>query len=125
MLHVHQLVEGVQALERVATVEHSTLVHLAQVTLDVAAGECCATEDHWNSRQALGVEFFEIVAHNQRAFHEQTTHAEGIGVDFLHLGNHFADRNLDADVVHLVAIVGANDVDQVFANVVHVTFYRG
>ena len=114
-----------QTLEGIATVEHATVIYLAQVTLDVAAGECGAAEQYGNSREALVVQFFEVFAHDERALHQETAHAECIGLNFLHLGNHLADGNLDADVVHLVAVVCANDVDQVLADVVHVALHGG
>ena len=45
-LHPHQRVERRQALERVAAVEQPALVDLAQVALDVAAGQRGAAEQH-------------------------------------------------------------------------------
>ena len=50
---------------------------------------------------------------------------EGVGVDLLDLGDHLADRHLDAEVVDLVAVVRGDDVDEVLADVVDVALHRG
>ena len=125
-LHLHQRVERVQPLERVAAVEQPALVDLAQVALDVAAGERGAAEQHRASSASPSVvQLLEVVAHDQRRLHEQAAHAERVGVDLLDLGHHLADRHLDAEVVDLVAVVRADDVDEVLADVVDVALDRG
>ena len=35
------------------------------------------------------------------------------------------NRLFDAEVDHLVAVIGEDDVNQIFANVMHVAFHRG
>ncbi len=124
-LHRHQRVERRQPLERVAAVEQAALVDLAQVALDVAAGERGAAEQHRDLAEAERVQLLEVLAHDQRRLHEQAAHAEGVGVDLLDLGDHLADRHLDAEVVDLVAVVRADDVDEVLADVVDVALHRG
>ena len=114
-----------EALEGVLAVEQATLVDLAQVALDVGAGEGGAAEQHRDLGQPAGVELLEVVAHDQRALDQQAAHADGVGLDLLGLLDHLGDRDLDAEVVHLVAVVGEDDVDQVLADVVHVALDRG
>ena len=41
------------------------------------------------------------------------------------LGHHLGDRNFDPEVVHLIAVVRADDVHKVFADVVDITFNGG
>ena len=57
--------------------------------------------------------------------HQQPGHADHIGL--LLLGRVEDDRHrlLDAEVDHLVAVVGQDDVDEVLADVVHVALDRG
>ena len=57
--------------------------------------------------------------------HEQAAHADGVGLDLEGLLDHLGDRDLDAEVVHLVAVVGEDDVDQVLADVVDVALHGG
>ena len=114
-----------QPLEGVAAVEHPTPIHLAQIPLDITAGECGTAEEHGNVGEPGGVELLQVFAHDERALHQEAAHSEGVGVDLLHLGDHLADGNLDTDVVHFVAVVGADDVDQVLADVVYVALHRG
>ena len=68
------------------------------------------------------IEFDEVVAHDDRALHKEATHAQSIGAHFLDLLDHLGDTDLDADVVHFVSVVRADDVDEVLADVVHVAF---
>ena len=51
-------------------------------------------------------------------------HPDGVGVDLARRLDDLPDRLLDAEVVHLVAVVGEDDVDEVLADVVHVTRHR-
>ena len=118
-------VHHVEALEGVLAVEEPALVHLAQVALDVHAGEGGAAEQHRDLGQAAGVQLLEVLAHDQRALHEQAAHADGVGLHLDGLVDHLADVHLDAEVVHLVAVVGEDDVDEVLADVVDVALHRG
>ena len=70
-----------QALEGVLAVEEAALVHLAEVALDVGAGQRGAAEQHRDVGQALLVQLLEVLAHDQRALHEQAAHADGVGAD--------------------------------------------
>ena len=77
------------------------------------------------SRQAALVQLLEVVAHDQRRLHQQPGHADRVGLDLEGLVDHLGDRDLDAEVVHLVAVVGEDDVDEVLADVVHVALDGG
>ena len=115
---------GAQALEGVLAVEDAALVDLPQVALDVAAGERGAAEEDGDPLQAPGVQLLEVLPHDQRALHQQAAHADGVGVELLDGFDELGDRHLDAEVLHLVAVVGQDDVDQVLADVVDVALHR-
>ena len=83
-----------------------------------------AAEDHRRLRQSELVQRLEVLAHDQRALHEQPAHADRVGVDLLGLVDELLQRRLDPDVVDLVAVVGEDDVDEVLADVVHVALDR-
>ena len=125
-LQLAQAVHHPQPLEGVLAVEQPALVHLAQVALDVGAGQGRAAQQHRDVvGQAAAVELLEVVAHDERALDQQPAHADGVGLDLGRLLDHLGDADLDAEVVHLVAVVGQDDVDQVLADVVHVALDRG
>ncbi len=65
----------------------------------------------------------EVLAHDERALHEQAAHADGVGVDLVGLLDERRQRRLDPDVVDLVAVVGEDDVDEVLADVVDVALH--
>ena len=84
-------VHHVEALEGVLAVEEPALVDLAQVALDVDAGERGAAEQHRDLGQAAGVQLLEVLAHDQRALHEQAAHADGVGLHLDGLVDHLGD----------------------------------
>ena len=57
--------------------------------------------------------------------HEQPAHPDGVGADLERLLDHLGERHLDAEVVHLVAVVREDDVDEVLADVVDVALHGG
>ncbi len=120
-----EAVHDPEALEGVLAVEEAAVVDLAQVALHVGAGEGGAAEQHRDVAQLAGVELLEVVAHDQGALDQQAAHADGVGLDLEGLLDHLGDRDLDPDVVDLVAVVGEDDVDEVLADVVHVALDGG
>ena len=70
--------------------------------------------------QAAVVQLGQVVAHHHRRLHQQPRHADDVGVVLLRRGDDRGDRLLDADVHHVIAVVGQDDVDEVLADVVHV-----
>ena len=71
------------------------------------------------------VQLDEVLAHDERRLHQQAAHADGVGLVLLDRGDHLVDADLDAEVDHLVAVVGEDDVDQVLADVVDVALHGG
>ncbi|CAB4634752.1 unannotated protein [freshwater metagenome] len=92
---------------------------------DVAACERCATEKNRDIAELLCIEFLQVVTHDDGGLHEKSTHTKCIGIDLFDLLDHLLDADLDANVVYFVAIVGADDVDKVLANVVDVALHGG
>ena len=107
-------------------VEDAAVVDVAQVALDVAAGQGRAAEQHRQlAREPPLVQLLEVLAHDEGRLHEQAAHAERVGLVLLDGREHLGDPDLDAEVDHLVAVVGEDDVDQVLADVVDVALHRG
>ena len=100
---------------------HFALVDLGEIVLHVAAGQRGSAEQH---RELLGhpagVHLLEVFLHHHRRLHQQPRHAHHVGALVLGYFEDGGDRLLDADVDHLVAVVGQDDVDEVLADVVHV-----
>ena len=116
----HERVHRVETLERVLAVEQAALVDLAQIDLDVVARECGAAEHHRRVGETEVVQLLEVLAHDDRALHEQPAHPDRVGLHLLRLVDERLQRLLDPDVVDLVAVVREDDVDEVLADVVDV-----
>ena len=82
-LELDQAVHGAQALEGVAAVEEAPVVDLAQVALDVGAGQRGTAEQHRDVGQAALVHLVQVLAHDQRRLHQQAAHADGVGLVLL------------------------------------------
>ena len=80
-LDLAQAVHDAEALEGVLAVEQAALVDLAEVALDVGAGERGAAEQHRDVGRLALVQLLEVVPHDQRALHQQAAHADGVGLD--------------------------------------------
>ena len=59
------------------------------------------------------------------ALHQQARQPEDVRAVLLHRGDQLLGRDLDAEVHHLKAVVGENDLHEVLADVVDVAFHRG
>ena len=125
LLELDQAVHGAQPLEGVASVEEPPVVDLAQVALDVGAGQRGPAEQDGDVGQRAVVQLDEVLAHDERRLHQQPAHADGVGLVLLGGRDHLVDADLDAEVDDLVAVVGQDDVDQVLADVVHVALDGG
>ena len=120
----HVGVHEAQVGEGIAAIDHLAAIHLAAVLVDETGSQCSTTEDHRHI-DARFIEGSQVVLHEGGGFHQQATHGDAIGVVLaLGLDDRF-HRLLDAEVDHLVAIVGEDDVDQVLADVVNVALDRG
>ena len=93
-LALHERVHRAQALERVLPVEDPALVDLAQVALDVVAREGGAAEHHRDAVEAPLVQLLEVLAHDDRALHQQTAHADGVGLELGRLVDEFVSGTL-------------------------------
>ena len=71
------------------------------------------------------VEFNEVVTHDDGALYEQAAHAKSVSANFFDLFNHLVDADLDTNVVDFVTIVGADDVNKVFSDVVNIALHGG
>src|SRR5699024_12729064 len=94
-------------------------VHIGQVAFDDGAGERGAAPEHGYVRgDPLRVEGGEVVLHDAGRLDQQSRHADLVGLVVAGRGNDVRDRLLDADVDHVVAVVGQDDVHEVLADVV-------
>ncbi len=110
-----------ETFEGVLAIKQRTFVETREVVLGVVAREGCAAEEDGDS-DADGVHLFEVFAHHVDGLHEQTGHTDGVGFLFLRGFEDVGDRLLDAEVEDGVAVVGEDDVDEVFADVMDVSF---
>ena len=123
-LRVHQRIHEAQISEGITAVDHLAVVNLAAVLIHEARRQGRTAEDHRNIDARI-VEGLEVVLHESRGFHQQTAHGDAIGL-MLTLGlNDRVTALLDAEVDHLKAVVGEDDVHQVLADVVDITLHRG
>jgi hypothetical protein len=74
---------------------------------------------------AFLVKGFQVVFHESGGFHQQTAHGDAVGIVFAIGLNDIFHRLFDAQIHHLVAVVGQDDVHQVFANVVNIALDGG
>ena len=100
------------------------LVDFAQVLFDIAPVQRRAAEDH-GGVQAAFVQSDEVFFHDDRRFHQQSAHADRVGLGLLQLRDHRVHGLLDPEVVDLVPVVGQDDVHEVFADVVNVPLHGG
>ena len=125
-LDLAEAVHHAQALERVLAVEQPALVDLAEVALDVGAGERGAAEQH---RDALESSRLFSSSRLSRMMSVDFTSSPLMPMASALTSSAFSiivgDRHLDADVVHLVAVVREDDVDEVLADVVDVALHGG
>ncbi len=112
-----------ETFEGVLAVKQRTLVETGEVFLGVVARERGASQEHRHG-DADGVHLFEILAHHVDGFHEQAGHADGVGFLFLRGLQNVRNGLFDAEVEDGVAVVGEDDVDEVFADVVDVSLDR-
>ena len=77
------------------------------------------------ARGQMQLPFAEVLLHDAHGLDEQARHADRVGTDFLEGIDDLTDGLLDAQVGHRVPIVGEDDVDEVFAYVMHITFDCG
>ena len=120
----HDCVHQLETLERVLRVTHRALVERGQVVVDERPGQRGSAEQHRESaRQTAIVQLEQVVLHHQRRLHQQTAHADCVGVMLLSRLDDRRDRLLDAQVDYRVSVVGHDDVDQILPDVVYIALY--
>ena len=121
---VGQVAHDVKASKSIFGVEDCRRVLAAQIVLNVLAGERGAAADDGN----LGVDLLQIlddVLHLEGGFDEEAGKADSVSVVLVSGLDDGGGGLLDAEVDDLVAVVGEDDVDKIFTNVVHVAFDGG
>ena len=116
----HQLVHRVQAGERIARIKERALVNRLQIVFHVLPRQRGAAQ-HNRSFDAPLVHDFKILFHDQRGLDQQPAHADGVGFVFLVSVQNRVNRLLDAEIDYPITVVRQNDIDQILADVVHVT----
>ncbi|SPB31418.1 hypothetical protein MAJHIDBO_01724 [Propionibacterium freudenreichii subsp. shermanii] len=126
MLDRHHGIHQAEPLEGILRIAHLPGEVALQVVLDEGAGQGGTAEHHGEVlAHPESVELGEVVLHHHRRLHQQATHPDGVGVVLLRRLDDGADRLLDAQVHHGVAVVGHDDVDQVLADVVDIALDGG
>ena len=123
---LHQRLHEGEPLEGIAGVADLAVEEPREVVLDVRAGERrTAEDDRPLLREPARLQFLQVLLHDDGRFHEQARHADDVGVVLLGRRDDLGDGLLDAEVDHVVAVVGQDDVDEVLADVVHVAAHGG
>ena len=113
-----------QSGKSVVGVEHGIGILSPQVIFYILAGQGCAPADH-RKLQALPLQILDHIFHFQRGLHQQPAQSDGIGFVLHRRFDDRIRRLLDPEVHYSVAIVGQNDVHQIFANIMNITLHRG
>ena len=127
-LGIDERIHRLEAFEGVFAVEHAGAVHLVAIHKADALAVLPInrrTTDHHRERQATLVELLDHNGHLLGRADQQRRQTNGIGTHFERFFNDGIDRDLLAQVIDGVAVVGQNRIDQVFADVVHVAIDRG
>ncbi len=117
-------VHGVEAVEGIAAVEEGPFVEVSEGFFGVVAGEGGATEEYGEG-DILVIEFVEIVFHDGDGLDEEAGHSDGVGVFFVGGFEDVGDGLFDTEVEDGIAVVGEDDIDEVFSDVVDVAFDGG
>ena len=101
------------------------LVELVEVIFDIGAGQRCSAEEDGVVGGAGGVHLEEIVFHDDRRLHQKSGHADDVSLVFRCGVENVGNGLFDAQVNHVVAVIGQDDVHEVFPDIVDVSFDRG
>ena len=123
-LGFHQGIHEAQIGEGIASVNHLAPVGGPAIAMHEAGGEGGAAEDHGHVDAHL-VEGTKVVLHEGGGLHQQAAHGDAISLMLLLGLNDRLDALLDAEIDHLVAIIGEDDIDEILADVMHVALHRG
>ena len=123
-MRMGELVRQIQPLHGVLGIQHRAIVFRRDLGGGETIGERCAADQegdiNTSRAQILGRHH-----HLLGGFYQQSGEPNIVGLFVpIHLDEPFW-RHFDPQVDDLKAIVAQDDVDQVFADVVHITFHRG
>ena len=102
-------------------VDDLTVVDVLAVFVDKFGREGGTAENDGDGDAAI-VEDVEILLHERSGFDQQTAHRNTVGFVLLVGFDNAIDGLLDAQVNNAIAVVGQNNIHQVFANVVNIPF---
>ena len=123
-LGLHQGIHETQIREGITAIDHLALIGRTAIPMHKSWCEGRAAEDHRHG-DSCGIKGLKIVLHESRGLHQQATHGNAIGLMLLLGFDDGITALFDAQIDHLIAIVGEDDVHQVLANIVYVSFDGG
>ena len=127
LLVVDERLHGVEPFERVLAVEDAGRVRPLVLHEHRAAPEAAVDRraaDQHREGEPAPVELLHAERHLLRCRHEQRRQPDRVGPDLDRLVDDRVDRHLLAEVVHRVAVVREDRVDERLPDVVHVAVHR-
>ena len=116
-----QGIHEAQVCKSIAAIDDLTSINGPAVPVHKPGCKGRTSENHGHRDTGL-VKSFEIVLHEGGRFDQQTAHGNAIGlVLVLGLNDRFAAL-LDAEVDHLITIIREDDINEIFANIMHISF---
>ena len=96
-----------------------TVVGVLAIGVDEFGGECCAAEDDGDADTSI-VEYIQVLFHECRRLHKQTTHGNAIGFMLLISINDRINGLFNAKINDFVAVVGEDNINEIFTNIVNI-----
>ena len=122
---IHQLVHQAQPGHGVLGVADGVAVGRARSCVRVNFSDSAAPPTSSGTSMPASCKSAAGDHHLLRALHQQAGEPDGVGLVLAVGLDQRLRRHLDAQVDHLVAVVGEDDLDQVLADVVDVALHRG
>ena len=120
----HHLIHQVQAIKSIPRIGNTAgSIGTHAIIFHVIAGQCRTAQQHGNIH-ALARHFFQVFAHDDGGFHQQTRHADGMRLMFARSIYNFNQRHFDAQIDHAIAVIGQDDIHQILADIMHITLHR-
>ena len=125
LLHfsLNNQIHQTESIESILCVQALSPIERTKVTLALTARKSGPTQQD-GDRDLVGIEGLKIRLHDHHTLDQKSRQANGIRLVRRNGGHNRFCGLLDANVVHRVAVVGQNDVNQVFSDVVDVTLHR-
>ena len=108
-----------QAVKSIPRIKKLPFIKRHKIGIDVAPIERRSAENDRHIDAAF-VHQFQIVAHDERRFYKQAAHPDRIRFCLFPRTQNVVDRLFDAEIYDLVAVVGQDNIDQIFADVMDV-----